>query len=75
MNRSQKTTHSEAGAYNYETILGDIKLTSQALQIHGRWFYTIWNEEGEVVSEGRCNTKAQAKYAPMEKALKMAGMW
>jgi len=75
MNLKQKTTHAEAGAYAYETTLGDIKLTSQALQIYGRWYYTIWNEEGEVVSEGKCNTKQQAKDAPREKALKMAGMW
>ena len=75
MTLSQKTTHAEAGAYTYETILGDIKLTSQALRMQGFWFYTVWNEEGEVISKGRCNTKEQAKDAPREKALKMAGMW
>jgi hypothetical protein len=74
MKQSQVCTFSSAGAYSYETIVGDIKLTSQALQIYGRWYYTIWNQEGEVVSQGKCNTKSQAKFAPLRRACQMNGI-
>ena len=74
MKQSQVCTFSSAGAYSYETIVGNIKLTSQALKVYGRWYYTVWNEQGEVVCEGKCNTKQQAKYEPIRKARKMNGI-